>query len=76
MSTEGEEVMLDLRITAEEFEAYYRGSVSTVQARDSLGRRIRFPARILRPYLRRDGIRGRFVIRFDADRRFESIRQL
>ncbi len=68
-----EQLTVELHISMEEFEAWYAGVATSVRAVDTRGRRIRFPARILRSYLSHDGIHGRFVIRFDADGRFQSI---
>lgn len=71
-----DELTVDLHISMAEFEAYYAGMATSVQARDIHGRRVRFPARILRSCLRHDGIHGRFVIRFDAQNRFQSIHRI
>lgn len=71
-----DELTVDLHISMAEFEAYYAGAATSVQARDIHGRRVRFPARILRSCLRHNGVHGRFVIRFDAQKRFRSIRQI
>jgi len=68
-----EQLTVELHISMAEFEAWYAGVATTVQARDSQGRNVRFPARILRPFLRHEGIHGQFVIRFDTNRRFHSI---
>jgi len=41
-----------------------------------IGRRVRFPANILRPFVTLEGIQGRFIIRFDSDSRFQGIDRL
>ncbi|QEI12612.1 DUF2835 domain-containing protein [Cellvibrio japonicus] len=65
-----------LSISAEEFQHLYQGSVRDVLAIADDGRRIRFPAAILRPYVLHDGIRGWFRIHFDEHHRFKSIERM
>lgn len=66
-------VILDLTINADEFERWYQGSASDVIAYAVDGRKIRFPASILRPFVSRTGIKGRFRIVFDENNRFNRI---
>lgn len=68
-----DEIRFALSLSADEFLPYYRGEVKNVQVTALDGRRLRFPARVLIPYLGHDGIRGRFVLRYDAAGRFHSI---
>ena len=70
------EIRFRLRIDPDEFEAYYRGEVRNVLVTSIDGRRLQFPANILRPFVTRDGIEGLFVLRYDADGRFHSIERL
>jgi hypothetical protein len=65
-----------ISITAEEFLRLYEGSAREVFAISDDGRSIRFPARILQPYVLHDGIHGRFRIQFDQDHKFQSIEQI
>jgi hypothetical protein len=67
---------LDLRISDSELLRYYRGAVSDVVAFDRYGRKIRFPASALRPFVTRTGIQGRFVLEVDADNRLRGIRMI
>ena len=69
-------VYVNLVISAEEFQRLYQGSARDVFALSEDGRRIRFPARILMPYVLHDGIRGRFCISFDEHNRFKSIERI
>lgn len=69
-------ILLDLVITPEEFQRLYQGSADTVHARSLDGRRIQFPANILRPFVTHLGIRGRFQILFDEQHRFQGIQRL
>jgi Protein of unknown function (DUF2835) len=69
-------LVVNLVIDPEEFQRLYAGSVKDVSAIAVDGRRVRFPANILRQFVTREGIQGRFMIRFDAENRFESIQRL
>jgi hypothetical protein len=65
-----------ISISAEEFLRLYEGSARDVFAISEDGRSIRFPARILQPYVLHDGIHGRFRIHFDAEHKFQSIERI
>lgn len=69
-------IIVNLAISAEEFQRLYEGSAKTVFARSIDGRSIRFPAAILRPFVLHNGIRGQFQIDFDDENRFHSIHRL
>lgn len=69
-------IIVNLAISAEEFQHLYEGNVKTVFARSVDGRSIRFPANILRPFVLHTGIRGTFQIDFDEENRFSSIKRL
>ncbi|WP_097461847.1 DUF2835 domain-containing protein [Mangrovitalea sediminis] len=70
-----QEIILDLFISPDEWLKIYRGTARVVRARSVDGRHVQFPANILARYLTRDGIRGRFCIRFDDHGRFASVEQ-
>ena len=61
------DVRFYLAISADRYLAYYQGRVRHVIATSHDGRRIQFPASILRPYLTRDGVYGEFVLRYDSN---------
>lgn len=67
------EILVDLKISADEYIKQYRrpGYVVTTRARD--GRRVRFPAEILRPFVDHQGIAGVFRIRFGSDGKLQQI---
>lgn len=69
-------IIVNLSISAEEFQRLYEGNVKTVFAYSIDGRRIRFPANILRPFVLHSGVQGTFQIDFDEDNRFSSIARL
>jgi len=66
---------LTLAISRADYERLYRGQASTVIARDTQGRTLRFPALSLRPFLSHSGIHGTFVISVDATNRLLNIRR-
>ena len=69
-------IIVDLRITADEWLRIYRGEAYQVSARSRDGRSVRFPARILQPYVAHDGVRGSFLIEFDERGKFQRIHKL
>jgi hypothetical protein len=70
-----QEFVVDLSISAVEYRRMYRGDAQQVLAQDRQGRRIRFPAASLRPFVARDGVHGVFVLRVDARNRLIDIRR-
>ncbi len=72
----GNQVVVDIQISADEYQKMYAGVAKNVfcYARD--GRRIRFPAHILRQFVTREGVVGAFLIRFSKDNKFAGIDRL
>ncbi|MEM6641124.1 MAG: DUF2835 domain-containing protein, partial [Pseudomonadota bacterium] len=68
-------VNVTLNIDADAYQRHYRGAVREVIAIADDGQRLRFPANILRDVVTRDGVHGRFVIRFDDTGKFLGIRR-
>lgn len=69
-------LIVDITITANEYLKYYQVPSAVVSTRGSDGRRVRFPANILQPFVTHHGISGRFVIEFDQQAKFQSITRL
>jgi hypothetical protein len=69
-------IVVNLTIPADEYQRLYQGSAREVVATSVDGRRVRFPAMILRPYVTHVGIRGRFRIVFDENHRFQAIEKI
>lgn len=69
-------LVVNLVIEAEEYQRMYSGQAKYVFCRSVDGRKVQFPANILRPFVTREGIRGRFIIHFSEDNRFQSIARL
>lgn len=64
-----EEITLSLSLSHEELLRYYGGDAAVVAARSLDGRRVRFPARLLRPFVNYDGVHGLFRIWFTSEGR-------
>ena len=70
------EIRVNLSISSDKYLAYYQGAADTVVTRAMDGRRVKFPARVLRSFLTHDGIHGEFVIEFNDRHKFVGIRKL
>lgn len=64
---------VELNIPADELLRYYRGTAGSVFARDRYGRRLQFPAVVLRPFVTSGGVRGRFVLHVNDANRLERV---
>jgi len=69
-------IRFTLVIPPERFESWYRGRAREVITRSRDGRTLRFPARVLQPFVTHEGIRGTFEIEFDHRNRFVGIRRI
>lgn len=67
---------MQLHISPGEFQRLYEGAAKEVSARSIDGRRIRFPANILRPFVTHLGISGTFCIHFNDENRFQHIEKI
>ena len=54
-----------LQLTPDEVRAYYSGSLRWVQVQARDGRTLRFPFRLLRPFVTGDGVEGEFEMSVD-----------
>lgn len=70
------QLRIRLDISAEEFLNYYRHLAREVATRSTDGRTVRFPANILRPFVTRNGIRGTFLLKYDARGKFTGIERI
>lgn len=69
-------VTVNLSISPDEYRRWYEGSAQYVFAYTVEGRSVSFPATILRHFITRDGIRGRFLIHFDDRNRYKAIERI
>ncbi|MDY0267873.1 DUF2835 family protein [Trichloromonas sp.] len=65
-----------LHVRPEELLRYYRGRATMVAVTADDGSCLRFPAASLRPFVTREGVHGRFLIRFDAHLRLVELRRI
>ncbi|MBR9827325.1 MAG: DUF2835 domain-containing protein [Oceanospirillales bacterium] len=70
------EIVVDLRISSDECLKLYNGPSRVVSTRARDGRRVQFPAAVLRPWVLHDGVRGCFRIRFTPEGKFSDIKRL
>lgn len=76
MSDSHRELRLRLALSTQQIKAYYQGQALSIQATTLDGRNVRFPANILRPFLRQDGVQGLFVLRIDQRNRVVEMRRI
>ncbi|MDB6022895.1 MAG: hypothetical protein JWQ04_2752 [Pedosphaera sp.] len=66
-----------LRITAEQYLDYYRGTARHVIVRCTTGQNVQFPASLLQQFVTTDGIMGAFALTCDdqlRDSRLERVK--
>jgi len=64
-----------IKLTAQEYLQYYRGSVDKVFARCNDGTTIQFPALLLKPFVTTGGVSGNFVLTCDESGKGSVIRR-
>lgn len=69
-------VIVRIHIRAEEMLRFYTGTATEVVTTTEDGRSIRFPVKVLRPFVTESGVAGRFLLRFDARNRFVDAHRL
>lgn len=69
-------IEIHLNISARKYLLLYQGVAQNVFATAIDGRRVRFPAKILQPFVTHSGVNGRFLIFFGDDGRFSTIKKL
>lgn len=62
-----------LSISAEKYLAYYEGAAHAVVVTLANGQNLQFPAESLRPFVTREGVRGEFVLRVDANNKLQTL---
>lgn len=70
-----ESISLNLKISVDEMEKYYRGSAQQIIAVAEDGRRVQFPASAVRRFVTRDGVRGRFLLLVDEHGKLVEMRR-
>ena len=76
MTARQQQFRFSLTINQQEYLRFYQGTASNVQVVSECGRRLRFPASRLRPFLSHTGISGRFQLSIDANNRFLDLKKI
>ena len=63
-------------LTYEQCLAYYKGHITAIQVIDDTGKKIRFPAAKILPYMSNLGIRGRFRLSLDDNNKFIALERV
>ena len=64
-----------LALTAEQVKLFYAGDKNRVQVTDAAGKTLNIPWSALVPYVTPLGVRGNFVIRYDAAGKLSDLRR-
>lgn len=67
------QIVVDIAVSAHDYQSYYSGQIKQVVAYTVDGRRVRFPANVLQHVVSHEGVYGRFQIDFDDEGKFLSI---
>ncbi|MDH5570246.1 MAG: DUF2835 domain-containing protein [Gammaproteobacteria bacterium] len=68
-------IRFTINLSVESYRHYYSGHARFIQVQGHDGRRLRFPAEKLRPYLSHRGVYGEFELEFDENNKFISLRR-
>jgi hypothetical protein len=63
-----------LSVSPTELQRYYRGEAQSVVVLSDKGLRLQFPARLLRQFVKPEGVYGRFEIEYDPQGKLIEIR--
>lgn len=69
-------IHFSIRLSYEKYLGYYQGYADDVLVTAIDGRKIQFPAEILKPYLTREGINGNFIIHFNNQNKYQSLQKI
>ena len=69
------QIQIRLCLSTKKYLHYYTGAAKYVQTKSIDGRNVRFPVKILQAYVTRDGVHGEFVLEYDENNKFVSIRK-
>lgn len=69
-------IIITLDLSKEAVLLYYKGQAQSVIATSLDGRKIKFPASILRQVIKPEGVNGMFEIEYDDKGKFQTIRPI
>ena len=67
------DIYVSLNISSDEITRWYAGEAHIVHAKSVDGRRVHFPANILRQFVTHQGVQGLFRISYSAEGKFIGI---
>ncbi|OQY20608.1 MAG: hypothetical protein B6I36_00285 [Desulfobacteraceae bacterium 4572_35.1] len=70
------QLIFNVKISSENYLKFYQGQASWVNIVAEDGRRLKLPAKHLRPYLTHAGINGRFLLQFDNNSKMTALKRL
>lgn len=70
------ELIFNLHITPEQYQAYYQGSARTISVKTETGHSLKFPANAVQKFITHEGVHGRFKITFDENNKLVSVSRL
>ncbi|GJQ60031.1 MAG: DUF2835 family protein [Candidatus Scalindua sp. AMX11] len=76
MSTAHKRFQFSLHITPEDYVTYYEGVTTSVLVRTYCGKKVKFPASVLRQYVTQNGIRGIFEMEVDQNSKLVSVHKV
>lgn len=69
-------LVVDLHISADEYQRWYKGGAKVVSAVARDGRRVQFPAASLQPFIEHSGVHGTFAVHFDSQNKLQKVERL
>lgn len=76
MNAEHKRFQFFLRISPDDYVAYYQGLATSVLVKTYCGKKVKFPASVLRQFVTQSGIRGIFEMVVDQNNKFVKVRKI
>ena len=65
-----------MKLSSDEYQRYYSGTVRNIIVMTHQGVSVQFPASAVRNFVKSDGVSGNFVITMDSDNKLVSLQRL
>ncbi|MDR4503241.1 MAG: DUF2835 domain-containing protein [Candidatus Scalindua sp.] len=76
MNDEHKRFQFSLHISPDDYAAYYKGLATSVFVETYCGRKVKFPASVLRQFVTRNGIHGMFEMVVDQNNKLMQISRI
>ncbi len=76
MNTDHKRFQFSLNISHDDYSAYYEGVATSVLVRTYCGKKVKFPASVLRQFIKQNGIHGVFEMVVDQNNKFVSVNKI